>query len=149
MNGHHPSHKVLLYCVIIIHKSIIIIIPIYNNIYSAGMKERCRDGCRTSLLIAGVVLVPAIFHTLLPPCHPYITIHFIEMSFSTCISCLFSFLYHPYIPSFLIRRFFLFSSLLPFFYCMHACTATRCPIVMVVWPPRKGNNLGKVGCLFL
>ena len=48
------------------------------------MKERCRDGCRTSLLIAGVVLVPAIFHTLLPPCHPYITIHFMEMIFSTC-----------------------------------------------------------------
>ena len=46
--------------------------------------ERCRDGCRTSLLIAGVVLVPAIFHTLLPPCHPYITIHFMEMIFSTC-----------------------------------------------------------------
>ena len=43
--------------------------------------ERCRDGCRTSLLIAGVVLVPAIFHTLLPPCHPYITIHFMEMIF--------------------------------------------------------------------
>ena len=49
------------------------------------MKERCRDGCRTSLLIAGVVLVPNIFHTLLPPCHPYITIHFMEMIFSTCI----------------------------------------------------------------
>ena len=49
------------------------------------MKERCRDGCRTSLLIAGVVLVPAIFHTSLPPCHPYITIHFMEMIFSTCI----------------------------------------------------------------
>ena len=48
------------------------------------MKERCRDGCRTSLLIAGVVLVPAIFHTSLPPCHPYITIHFMEMIFSTC-----------------------------------------------------------------
>ena len=48
------------------------------------MKERCRDGCRTSLLIAGVVLVPAIFHTLLPPCNPYITIHFIEMIFYTC-----------------------------------------------------------------
>ena len=48
------------------------------------MKERCRDGCRTSLLIAGVVLVPAIFHTLLPPCHPYITVHFMEMIFSTC-----------------------------------------------------------------
>ena len=48
------------------------------------MKERCRDGCRTSLLIAAVVLVPAIFHTLLPPCHPYITIHFMEMIFSTC-----------------------------------------------------------------
>ena len=48
------------------------------------MKERCRDGCRISLLIAGVVLVPAIFHTLLPPCHPYITIHFMEMIFSTC-----------------------------------------------------------------
>ena len=49
------------------------------------MKERCRDGCRTSLLIAGVVLVPNIFHTLLPSCHPYITIHFMEMIFSTCI----------------------------------------------------------------
>ena len=48
------------------------------------MKERCRDGCRTSLLIAGVVLVPAIFRTSLPPCHPYITIHFMEMIFSTC-----------------------------------------------------------------
>ena len=60
-------------------------IAIYNNYtYSAGMKERCRDGCRTSLLIAGVVLVPNIFHTLLPPCHPYITTHFMEMIFSTC-----------------------------------------------------------------
>ena len=48
------------------------------------MKGRCRDGCRTSLLIAGVVLVSAIFHTLLPPCHPYITSHFMEMFFSTC-----------------------------------------------------------------
>ena len=59
---------------------------LYNYIYtySAEMKERCRDGCRTSLLIAGVVLVPAIFHTSLPPCHPYITIHFMEMIFSTC-----------------------------------------------------------------
>ena len=46
--------------------------------------ERCRDGCRTSLLIAGVVLVPAIFNTLLTPCHPYITIHFMEMIFFTC-----------------------------------------------------------------
>ena len=46
--------------------------------------ERCRDGCRTSLLRAGVVLVPAIFHTLLPPCYPYITTHFMEMIFSTC-----------------------------------------------------------------
>ena len=46
--------------------------------------ERCRDGCRTSLLIARVVLVPAIFHTLLPPCHPHITIHFMEMIFSIC-----------------------------------------------------------------
>ena len=64
-----------------IHKSICIYIYIYIYIYnkSARMKERCRDGCRTSLLIAGVVLVPAIFHTLLPPCHPYITIHFMEM----------------------------------------------------------------------
>ena len=50
------------------------------------MKERCRDGCRTSLLIAGVVLVLAIFHTSLPLCHPYITIHFMEMIFSTCIN---------------------------------------------------------------
>ena len=38
------------------------------------------NGCRTSLLIAGVVLVPAIFPTLLSPCHPY----FMEMIFSTC-----------------------------------------------------------------
>ena len=58
----------------------------YKYTYSAGMKERCRDGCRTSLLIAGVVLVPAIFHTSLPPCHPYITIHFMEMIFSTFIN---------------------------------------------------------------
>ena len=43
--------------------------------------ERCRDGCRTSLQIAGIVLVSAIFHTLLPLCHPYITIHFMEMIF--------------------------------------------------------------------
>ena len=48
------------------------------------MKERCRDRCRTSLLIAGVILVPVIFHTSLPPCHPYIIIHFMEMIFSTC-----------------------------------------------------------------
>ena len=45
------------------------------------MKKRFRDGYRTSLLIAGVVLVPAIFHTSLPPCHPYINIHFMEMIF--------------------------------------------------------------------
>ena len=50
------------------------------------MKERCRDGYRTFLLIAGVVLVPAIFNTSLPPCHPYITIHFMEMIFSSCTS---------------------------------------------------------------
>ena len=48
-------------------------------------EERCRDGCRTSLLIAGGVLVPAIFHTLLLPCHPYITIHFVEMIFPLVI----------------------------------------------------------------
>ena len=81
MNGHHPSHKVLLYCVIFTN--------VYNYIqlhtYSAGMKERCRDGCRTSLLIAGDVLVLAIFHTSLPLCHPYITIHFMEMIFSTLL----------------------------------------------------------------
>ena len=84
----HPTK----YCCTVchIHKSIYthiisLYIAIYNNYtYSAGMKERCRDGCRTSLLIAGVFLVPAIFHTLLPPCHPYITIHFMEMIFSTC-----------------------------------------------------------------
>ena len=93
VNGHYPSHKVLLYGVIFtkvyiyiyIYIYISLYIAIYNNYtYSAGMKERCRDGCRTSLLIAGVVLVPAIFHTLLPPCHPYITTHFMEMIFSTC-----------------------------------------------------------------
>ena len=44
------------------------------------------------------------------------------------------FLYHPYIPHFLIQRFFSFSSLLPFFTaCMHNDTVTRCPIVVVVW----------------
>ena len=71
-----------MYCVIFTK---VYIIYNYNKYtYSAGMKERCRDGCRTSLLIAGVVLVPAIFHTLLPPCYPYINIHFMEMIFFTC-----------------------------------------------------------------
>ena len=46
--------------------------------------ERCINGCRTFLLIAVVVLVPVIFLTLFPPCHPYITIHSMEMIFSTC-----------------------------------------------------------------
>ena len=92
VNSHYPPHKVLLYSVIstkvYTHIYILYIIMysyIHNYTYSAGMKERCRDGCRTSLLIAGVVLVPAIFHILLPPCHPYITIHFMEMIFSTCL----------------------------------------------------------------
>ena len=40
--------------------------------------ERCRDGCRTSL---EGVLVLVIFHTLLQPRRPYITIHFVEMIF--------------------------------------------------------------------
>ena len=57
-------------------RQISIIIVITNEIFKVE--------CTTSLLIAGVVLVPAIFHTLLPPCHPYITIHFMEMIFSTC-----------------------------------------------------------------
>ena len=78
-------HPTKYYCTVSYSQKYYYIIAIYNNTYSAGMKERCRDGCRTSLLIAGVVLVPAIFHTLLPPCHPYITIHFMEMIFSTCI----------------------------------------------------------------
>ena len=34
-------------------------------------------------------LVPVIFHTLLPPCHPYIAIHFMEMIFSTCSTIFF------------------------------------------------------------
>ena len=80
-------HPTKYYCTVSYSQKYYSIIAIYNNTYSAGMKERCRDGCRTSLLIAGVVLVPAIFHTLLTPCHPYITIHFMEMIFSTCIIC--------------------------------------------------------------
>ena len=60
------------------------------------MRERCRDGCRTSLLLAGVVLVPAIFH-ILPPCHPYITMHFMEMIFSTLPKVLPYFVIHTYI----------------------------------------------------
>ena len=80
----HPKEY---YCTVSYSQKYYYIIAIYNNTYSAGMKERCRDGCRTSLLIAGVVLVPAVFHTLLPPCHPYITIHFMEMIFSTCLIC--------------------------------------------------------------
>ena len=32
--------------------------------------ERCRDGCRISLIIAGVVLVPAIIHTYFHPAIP-------------------------------------------------------------------------------
>ena len=78
-------HPTKYYCTVSYSQKYYYIIAIYNNNNnSAGMKERCRDGCRTSLLIAGVVFVPAIFHTLLPPCHPYITIHFMEMIFSTC-----------------------------------------------------------------
>ena len=74
-NDFFHLHKVLVYCVIFTKAFIC------KYTYSAGMKERCRSGCRTSLLIAGVVLVPAIFHILFPPCHPYITIHFMEMIF--------------------------------------------------------------------
>ena len=49
MNGHHPSHKY--YCTVSYSQKYYYIIAIYNNnTYSAGMKERCRDGCRTSLL---------------------------------------------------------------------------------------------------
>ena len=79
VNGHYPSHKVLLcviftkvYIYIYIYIYISLYIAIYNNYtYSAGMKERCRDGCRTSLLIAGVVLVPAFsyFTSTLPSLH--------------------------------------------------------------------------------
>ena len=52
----------------------------YNNVL-----ERCGDGCRTSLLKAGECIFPVTFHTLLPPCHPYITIHFVEMIFPLVI----------------------------------------------------------------
>ena len=89
MNSHHPSLNIQSTSVMCdSHNILYIIIYIYyynhnKYTYSAGMNERCRDGCRTSLLIAGVVLDPAIFDTLLPPCHPYITIHFVEMIFST------------------------------------------------------------------
>ena len=49
--------------------------------------KRCRDECRISLPIAGVVLVPAFFYIFtLPPCHPYITINFIEIIFTTCMT---------------------------------------------------------------
>ena len=48
VNGHHPSHKY--YCTVSYSQKYYYIIAIYNNnTYSAGMKERCRDGCRTSL----------------------------------------------------------------------------------------------------
>ena len=85
-------HPTKYYCTVSYSQKYYYIIAIYNNTYSAGMKERCRDGCRTSLLMAGVVLVPAIFHTLLPTCHPYITIHFMEMIFSTCYNIRMNFL---------------------------------------------------------
>ena len=57
-------HPTKYYCTVSYSQKYYYIIAIYNNTYSAGMKERCRDACRTSLLIAGVVLVPAIFHIL-------------------------------------------------------------------------------------
>ena len=45
--------------------------------------ESCRDGCRTSLLIAGVVLVPAIFYTsTLPSLHHHHPLH--GNNFYTC-----------------------------------------------------------------
>ena len=44
--------------------------------------ERCRDGCRNSLLIAEVVLVPAIFHTSTLPSLHHQSFH--GNDFSTC-----------------------------------------------------------------
>ena len=78
-------YRVLVYCVIFT-KAILYIIYKYNKYtYSAGMKERCRDGCRTSLLIAGVVLFLLFFILYFHPAIPTITIHFMEMIFTTCI----------------------------------------------------------------
>ena len=48
------------------------------------------------------------------------------------------FLYHLYIPSILIHRIFHF--LVSFLFLMHACTVTRCPIVLV-WPLDKVRQL--------
>ena len=62
----------------------LIFIRAWVNMCYVYILERCRDGCRTSLLIAGGCSVPLIFHTSLPSCHPYITIHFVEMIFPTC-----------------------------------------------------------------
>ena len=62
--------------------------------YVYNISERCRDGCRTSLLIAGGCSCSCHFSYFMLPCHPYITIHFVEMIFPTCST---NFLEDPYI----------------------------------------------------
>ena len=69
----------------------------------------------------------------------YESLHIMELLSVQCLQVddviLIIFLCHPYIPYFLIQRIFCF--LVSFlFYCMHACTVTRCTVVIVVWPPR-------------
>ena len=65
-----------------------------------------------------------IAHRVIPLC---------AVTHTPSLSCLFSFYTIPISPTFNSKNFS-YSSLLPFFYCMHACTVTRCPIVMVVRP---------------
>ena len=70
------SSKILYSCLLVVfvllNEDILIVT---KGIISKMKEERCRDGCRTSLLIAGGVLVPAIFHTLYPaiPKSPFIS----------------------------------------------------------------------------
>ena len=80
----HPYiQSTIVLCDIIVFVNITQYTSTLHRIMAIHNIERCRDGCRASLLIAEVALVPAIFHTLLPPCHPYIIIHFMEIIFST------------------------------------------------------------------
>ena len=89
------------------------------------------DGCIMSVPVV-VFSKATIIGITSSTCRHYTLINSIMCSDSYPIPILsFFFLYHPYYPLLFNSKNFSFSTLLSFFYCMHACTATRRPILMV------------------
>ena len=64
--------------------------------------ERCRDGCRTSLLIAGVVLVPAIFNPR-RACAARVTVVVVSVCLCVCLLSHISLLEHLFVLKTLSR----------------------------------------------